>query len=114
MIVADAEVDELKEAYPGVKVGTEAGVIYYLIEGLSLPERCVPVASDVLFCPSPREGYPSRLFTAGQIDGPFRSKPNWTATNLRILERNWFAYSWKVREGMRLLPTLRAHLDAFR
>jgi hypothetical protein len=46
----------------------------------------------------------------GTLDGP----RNWNGQNIRIAERNWFAYSWRVPEGLRPIEALIAHLQALR
>lgn len=110
MSFPDDEVQELARLYPGVRRSAEAGVTYFLISGLPLPAGQTPETADALFCPGGRDGYPSRLFLATML--PSAQSPNWTS--VRVLERNWFAVSWRIRDGLRLVQKLRAHLDAFR
>lgn len=109
----DTELSELSRQYPDVQVGTEAGLTYYLITGLRLPEGCTPDRLDGLLCPTGRDGYPSRLFLEKPVSCP--TARNWNASNVRILERNWFAVSWRVNTpNLRLSQLLAAHLEAFR
>ena len=110
MSIPDDEVQELARLYPDVQRAEEAGATYFLIPQLPLPAGQTPNVTDVLFCPGGRDGYPSRLFLGVQL--PHAKSPNWTA--VRILERNWYAVSWRIREDLRLVQKLRAHLDAFR
>jgi hypothetical protein len=104
--------DQLKElALLGtVSQGQEGGLTYFLIEGLKLPDSCSPETTDALLCPQPRDGYESRLFFAEQINGPVAR--NWNGQNVRILERNWHAFSWKVPAGLRLGQTVSTILSA--
>jgi hypothetical protein len=106
------QIEELKSAYPAVFSAEEAGIVYFLIPNLPLPGGTSPVAVDVLLCPTAdRHGYPSRLFFAQQVQSP---KPlNWNTNGVRILERSWYAYSWKINmQGLRLMQILALHLKA--
>src|ERR1043165_5972301 len=94
------QVDELKQLFPGVAHGVEGSAEYFLIPSLRLPQNCTPEIVDALLCPSPRDGYPSRLFFSQLVR--CTPNPNWNKQNERILERNWFAFSFKVRPGLRL------------
>ena len=106
------QIEELKKAFSEVSYYEENGKPYFLIPQLKLPEKCVPDRADVLLCPISRDGYPSRLFFSQKIDSP--TARNWNCTNARIIERNWFAFSWKVAEGSRLIQLLINHLRALR
>lgn len=113
MTITDDELRELLRQYPDMEEGTETGVRYYLIPGLRLPEGCTPERVDALLCPTGRDGYPSRLFLEQAVT--CRTARNWNASNVRILERNWFAVSWMVKTpNLRLAQLLAAHLEAFR
>lgn len=106
------QVEELKATYPLARSAEEAGIVYILIPKFPLPPGCTPIVVDVLLCPTAdRHGYPSRLFFAQQVQS---QKPlNWNTNNVRILERNWFAYSWKItQQGLRLMQILALHLKA--
>jgi hypothetical protein len=82
-------------------------VTFLLIPQLFLPAGCTPECIEALLCPTARDGYPSRLFLAAQV------KPrSWSTA--RILERNWFMVSWRIREGLRLAQMVLAHLGAFK
>lgn len=106
------QVRELKHLCPEVKKAVEAGVTYFLLPGLAMPEGRSPAQVDALLCPTTRDGYPSRLFVAEQVAGGHGT--NWNASNVRILERNWFAVSWRVNPNLRLAQMVAAHLEAFR
>lgn len=105
------QIDELKKIAPNLSYSQEGGYSFFLIENLHLPEGCEPSIVDALLCPTPREGYESRLFFSTQITGcPPR---NWNG-NIRVLERNWYAISWKVPGNLRLAEVLLVHLKALR
>jgi hypothetical protein len=106
------QVAELSRWHPTVQEGIEAGITYYLLPGLHLPKGCTPDVADGLLCPSPRDGYPSRLFLDRQVTTA--TPRNWNASNVRLFERNWFAVSWKVNPSLRLAQMIAAHLEAFR
>jgi hypothetical protein len=113
MSIGDDELRELARQYPEMAEGMESGVTYYFIPGLRLPDGCTPDHMDALLCPTGRDGYPSRLFLEQSVTCP--TARNWNASNVRILERNWFAVSWMVKApGLRLAQLLAAHLEAFR
>lgn len=111
MSIAEEQVRELTDAFPGAQEAREGGVRYFLLPALSMPEGRQPSRVDALLCPTARDGYPSRLFLAEQIHGGRGS--NWNAS-VRILERNWYALSWRVNSNLRLVQMVAAHLEAFR
>jgi hypothetical protein len=110
MTFPEDEVRELSRLFPGTEQSDEGGTPYFLLPQLLLPSGRSPERIDALFCPKGRDGYPSRLFFAETIASPVAR--NWNG--VRILERNWYAVSWRVREGLRLAQAVRAHLDALR
>jgi hypothetical protein len=113
MSFPDDQVRELVRLFPGVQQAGEGGLTYFLIPALQMPPERVPECTDALLCPMERDGYPSRLFFAQQITGGGPGT-NWNANNVRILERNWFAVSWRVNPNLRLAQMIPAHLEAFR
>lgn len=106
------QVEELKSAFPAVFRADEGGITYFLIPNYELPLGSSPGVVDVLLCPTAdRHGYPSRLFFSQQVNS--RTPLNWNTNGVRILERNWFAYSWKITQpGLRLMQLLALHLRA--
>jgi hypothetical protein len=106
----EKQIAELKKITPNLSYAQEGGYDYILIENLHLPDGCQPQIVDALLCPTPRDGYQSRLFFSVQITGQAR---NWNG-NIRVLERNWFAISWQVPPGLRLYEILLVHLRSLR
>ena len=106
------QIEELKQYCRKLSAVTEGGVTYLHFEGLRLPSGCQPAECDALLCPGPRDNYPSRLYFSTQIQGPYTR--NWNASNARIAERNWFAFSWRVDiPSLTLTQLLIAHLNGF-
>lgn len=107
------QIEELKKTFGEVSYCEEGGYGYFLIPSLHLPDGCEPPQVDALLCPMQRDGYPSRLFFSQEINPPV--KRNWNASNVRILERNWWAFSWKdVPSELRLIQIVLAHLRGLR
>jgi hypothetical protein len=105
------QIDELKKIAPDLSAAEEGGFTYLLLRNVVMPEGCIPQHCDLLLCPVAKDGYESRLYFASQIVGC--ADRNWNG-NLRVLERNWFAFSWKVQPGLRLAPMLIIHLNGLR
>jgi hypothetical protein len=104
---------ELKRLCPGASWCQDGGIGYFLLPALSLPDGCAPKAADALLCPTPRDGYNSRLFFDRVVSS--RQALNWHMQNVRIAERNWNAYSWKLnRTDLRLAQIIGEHLRALR
>lgn len=111
MAFPDNQIAGLKLIAPSLSTADEGGYTYIRIENLRLPNGCQPELVDALLCPTPREGYNSRLFFAQPITGgPSR---NWNG-NIRVLNQNWYAISWQTEPGKTLAEMLLVHLDAFR
>src|SRR5947209_272789 len=111
MSLPDDQVAELKVFYPEVLSAKEGGITYLLLPSASLPSGCSPLRMDLLLCPFERDGYPSRLYFSERVNCP--KGLNWNS-GLRVLERNWFAFSWKIAPGLRLLQMVQEHLRALR
>lgn len=111
-MVAEAHIQELRSLCPEAKQSAEAGIDFILLPGLKLPDGCSPPTADCLLCLGQRDGYDNRLFFGQQVNS--RNPRNWNGQNVRILERNWFAYSWRAPGGLRPIETLIAHLQALR
>lgn len=111
MDFTQAHIDELKGICADVQKCEEGGATFFLMPRLKLLNNCTPNEVDALLCPSPRDGYESRLY--------FSEKPqcakalNWNGS-IRLLERNWFAFSWKTVAGLRLAQMLAEHLRGLR
>ena len=110
MAFADAEIERLKAFCTRVESCVQGAIDYFLLIGLRLPE-CTPSTVDALLCVGDRgEGYATRLFFAEVLIPKDNIALNWNHRNVRILERNWHAYSWKVPREMPLDHILREHL----
>ena len=106
------QLQELRELCPGAQPCGEGGVPYIFLPQLSLPEGCTPAQIDALLCPTAHHGYTSRLFLAQRISSP--QSRNWS-TETRIMERTWYAISWKFEQpNLRLAQILALQLRAFR
>jgi hypothetical protein len=103
---------ELVSLYPNTSRSEEGGLTYFLIPDVALPPGCAPSSCDALLCPLQRDGYISRLFFSEQIQSP--QPRNWNANGIRILERNWHAFSWQTRAGLRLAQMVQTHLSGLR
>jgi hypothetical protein len=102
------QIDEVKSLFQGAAMATDADVEYLLLPSLALPANCSPDRVDAILCPTSRDGYSSRLFFNQIIS--CAGRPNWNRHNERIIERNWFAFSYKVRDGLRLAQLVASHL----
>lgn len=111
-MVAQEHLEELQSLCPDAKQVTECGTDYVLLPSLKLPEGCNPGVVDCLLSLGARDGYANRLFFAKVVAS--HQARNWNGQNIRILERNWFAYSWRVPGGLRPIEILIAHLQALR
>jgi hypothetical protein len=105
------QLEDLKRYCSKLSLLTEGGGNFLYLKGLRLPPGCQPDECDALLCPVPRDGYPSRLFLSVQVSS--RYARNWNGT-VRIGEKNWFAFSWRVPlEKPTLAQMLIAHLTGF-
>ena len=111
-MIADEQLAELQALVTGAVHATEAGVDYVFLPALSMPDGCNPPVVDCLLALGPRDGYDNRLFFAQLVSSP--QGRNWNGQNIRILEHNWFAYSWRVPTGLRPIEVLIGHLNALR
>ena len=111
-MVSDEDLNELKHLCPDAKQASDGGVDFVLLPALQLPAGCVPTQSDALLCLGSRDGYDNRLFFSQAIRSP--TQRNWNGQNIRILDRNWFAFSWKAPNSLRPIEILIAHLQALR
>ena len=111
MTLSDDQLAELKQLFSNVQTAKEGGITYVSLPGARLPSGCTPASVDLLLCPMPRDGYESRLYFAATVQ--CKATLNWNG-NTRVLERNWFAYSWKTDANLRLAQMIQAHLQALR
>lgn len=111
-MVGAEHVIELQSLSPEARGLSEGGIDYILLPNVQLPDGCTPARVDCLLCLGSRDGYENRLFFAQVV--ACRNGRNWNAQNVRIFERNWFAYSWRVPGGLRPIETLIGHLQGLR
>ena len=105
------QTDELKGYCKKVSSLPEGGIDFLYLEELRLPAGCAPAICDALLCPVAKDGYPSRLYFSVQVNGQFAR--NWNGS-VRIGEKNWYAFSWKVDlASPTLAQLLIAHLNGF-
>jgi hypothetical protein len=107
----DDQVAEVKRFYSEIASAREGGITYLLLRDAPLPPRCAPPRMDLLLCPFERDGYSNRLFFAERVQ--CSKGLNWNG-GVRVLERNWYAFSWRVAGGLRLLQMVQEHLRALR
>src|SRR5690348_10512715 len=112
MQIPEEQVQELAAVFRGVLRCEEGGFTFFLIPKLTLPAGSTPAEVDVLLCPMERDGYVSRLFFAERVSSS-KGTLNWNSS-LRILERNWQAFSWRTRSALRLVQMVAEHLRALR
>lgn len=105
------QIDELRQFCPDLSVASEGGREYILLQNLKLPEGCKPKFVDALLYPFPEGSYFSKLYFAEKVlkEG---SAPNWHV-QVRVLERNWVAFSWLSHPSLRLIQMIDIHFDAF-
>jgi hypothetical protein len=114
MALDQEQVKELKGYYPKLSLVEDGGVEFILISPFLLPPGCDPASVDGLLCPTPWDGYTSRLFLSVKVlhKGPGQ---NWNANGVMIAGRQWWAVSWKTnQEKLTLLGMVLAHLRAFK
>jgi hypothetical protein len=85
--------------FPGTERAEEAGVTYFRIPEVTLPDGCSPSPMTLLLCPSPAGGYEYRLFFAEQVRTPCAK--NWNGS-IHILGQTWHAFSWQAKEKVTL------------
>jgi hypothetical protein len=115
-VLPEEEVQELKAVFNEISSCSEGGIEYVLIPKMKMPEGCTPAVVDALLCPKARgDGYESRLFFATKVECSHALKQplNWNGS-VRVLEQNWYAYSYKVDANLRLKQMVAAHLGAFK
>lgn len=104
------QVQELKLLAPGLSRCEEGGYTYFLLPSFPLPTGCRPERTDLLLCPVPRDGYTSRLYYADRV--VCHTSLNWNGA-VRVLERNWHAFSWRINQhDLRLAQMVVTHLRA--
>lgn len=109
--------EELRSFCSDAKDLTDGGLRFVYLPQLALPLGATPERIDALLCLDRHGSYPTRLFFASQVarnPATTGTALNWNG-NVRILERNWVAFSWDhVRSEQHPVSILTAHLDALR
>ncbi|MDQ5936897.1 MAG: hypothetical protein QG574_4237 [Cyanobacteriota bacterium erpe_2018_sw_21hr_WHONDRS-SW48-000092_B_bin.40] len=109
--MVNEELEPLKKHCDELSLHIEGGVEYIHFKNLKLPEGCSPQSTNAIFCPSPRDGYESRMGFEQKVVTPFPR--NWT--EIRILDRNWAAFSWRYPvAGLSLLQILLGHFEGLK
>ncbi|MDA3925252.1 MAG: hypothetical protein PF904_11205 [Kiritimatiellae bacterium] len=113
MTLPQEQLNQLKGAFGNIATAEEGGRTYIRIDQLPLPAGCSPQHVTALLCPSPRDGYESRLFFCQQIQHAGKGT-NWNANGVCILGEKWWAASWKINPANKtLMSKLMGHLEAF-
>ncbi len=108
MTEAAVEFEKIKAIHPPAQLHKEGGSPVVLLPALPFKAAGRPVTMDALLHPSSHSGYATRLFFERRIEG---RGGNWTEH--RVLERQWWALSWKDVEASLPWPAiLFAHLRA--
>tara|TARA_R110002124_G_scaffold149259_5_gene315359 strand:- start:9402 stop:9752 length:351 start_codon:yes stop_codon:yes gene_type:complete len=104
-------IERLRKVYPELEVLKEGGFSYIFIKDLILPDGVIPEKLDALLCIDRRDGYDSRLYVSEKIKECDPSR-NWNG-NIVLMDKNWFAVSWKTQQGLTYIEMLMVHLKAF-
>lgn len=106
-------VTELKKSFPDniISKCDQAGITYFLISAVIFPDGGMPTIADLLYRPTPGDGYDARLFFSKKIGS--KQILNWN-TETVIFGKKWFAYSWRIDERTTLVSTLFVILRALK
>jgi hypothetical protein len=99
MSISADEARELAAIFPGTERAEEAGVTYFRIPDVTLPDGCSPSPITLLLCPSQLGGYEYRLFFAERVKTP--RERNWNGS-IHILGMTWHTFSWQAKERVSL------------
>jgi len=114
MPLESAQIEELKKVCPTLKEHEESGTPYIYLPSLGLPTGCQPGVLDALLRPVSTDGYNSRLYFSEKVNPAGSAALNWNTSGVVILQRAWFAFSWRTPAGLRLIQMLALHLKALR
>src|SRR5262249_39457395 len=102
MLISTDQVAGLKIVCPSPEYFEEGQRPFILLREHLLPSGTSPERCDLILCPLDRDGYSSRLFFSERVTrsatATTKDPLNWNGT-VRLLERNWFAYSWRIADG---------------
>ena len=116
MPLPDDEFAEVLAICPDAAQHAEGGRAYVYLPRLRLPDGCEPPFVDALLWPEPGDGYNSRLYFAGQVRPAGIGNTaalNWNGS-VMILERTWYAHSWRTPPTMRAAQMIAVHLRSLR
>jgi hypothetical protein len=99
MSISADEARELAAIFPDTERAEEAGVTYFRIPDVTLPDGCSPSPITLLLCPSQLGGYEYRLFFAERVKTP--RERNWNGS-IHILGMTWHTFSWQAKERVSL------------
>ena len=107
------QIERLRARCDEIAWSREGGVTFLFLRNLRLPAGASPTTVDGLLRLGDRgDGYATRLFFAKKVVGASKIALNWNADGIRILERNWYAYSWKAPLDIPVDAILLEHLKA--
>lgn len=116
VVVLDlVQVEKLKAYCESVSSAVEGSITFLLLKALRLPAGASAATVDALIrLGDSGDGYATRLYLSQRVVGPSKIALNWNSNDQRILEQNWFAYSWKAAADLPLEEILLEHMKALR
>lgn len=109
MQFAQDQISELKKLFGNeMKIVQEGTYTFIYIPNQKISGGIDTEYVDLLFCPTPWGGYHSRLFFSRQVKTS--ASRNWNNANVRIVEKNWFAFSWQIEGRYTLVETVMIYL----
>jgi hypothetical protein len=109
MSFSEDEARELALRFPGTEQASEAGVTYFRIPGVDLPDGCTPSPTTLLLRPSAVGSYGYRLYFAERVATP--ANKNWVEP-AHILGHTWHSFSWQATEKVTLIQMVARLLRA--
>lgn len=111
MELDQAQVDDLKAHCESVSKAVQGNVTFLLLKALRLPAGASPEIVDAMLRLGDNgDSYATRLYLSQRAIGGSKVALNWNVNDQRILEQNWFAYSWKAPASLPLEEILLEHL----
>jgi hypothetical protein len=111
----ESQLDKLKAYCESVSSVVVGAITYLVLKALRLPPGAsLPVVDAMLRLGDSGDSYATRLYLSKQVAGASKIALNWNVNDQRILEQNWFAYSWKAAADLPPEEILLEHLKALR